>query len=338
MEETAVKDRRILVVGCGFMGRWHARMLRQLGVTQLALCDPAHETRQAVQRDLEITEGYADFTEALKHKFDAVFICTPPALHLTQATLAIEAGCDVFLEKPLADRLDGVEPLIERAETRQRILMVGLCLRFHHGLQRVKQLIEAGAIGRLVSVRAMLGLYLPQSRPNVDYRHVYISQPGGGVTLDYLHEIDFVQWIAGSPVRQVFAFTGKVSDLDMQADDIAEILLRFDNGMMASVHLNLFQRVRQRRSEFIGTEGTIIIDLADLNQCTVQVYRAATATWETEIFSLDRDDLYRDEDRVFLHCLATRESPELDGWAAKTSLTLALAAIESSQQKMIIEL
>jgi len=329
---------RILVVGCGSAGRRHARILRDLGVANLAVCDTNHSFRQAVQQHLGISEGYADYEEALRQEFDAVFICTPPGLHVLQARLAIESGCAVFTEKPLSDRMEGVDGLLQLAKKTGRPLMMGLVLRFHKGLQRVKHLIDAGAIGRLISVRAMMGVHLPEGRRIGDYRDMYIATLPGGVTLDYLHEIDLVQWIVGRPAREVFAFAGKLSDLDMQADDTAAILIRFDQGIVAEIHLDLFQRAKRRQSEFMGTEGTLIVDLTDWDRCTVQAYRAETGRWQKQTIATGLDELFQAQDMEFLRCLATDESPALDGQEGRKSLQIALAAVASSEQGQMMRL
>jgi predicted dehydrogenase len=294
--------------------------------------------RCAVQRDLGIVEGYAKYEEALRDRFEAVFVCTPPALHVPQARLALEAGCDVFVEKPLSDRLEGVDELLNLAERKQRLLMVGLCMRFHGGLMRVKQLLDSGTIGRLVALRSVLGVYLPDLRPGVDYRNTYIAQPGGGVTLDYLHEIDMAQWMVGTPVSQVVGFTGKLSNLEMQSDDTAEMLLRFDNGTIAEVHLNVFRRPKERRAEFMGTEGTIIVEYANWDQSTVQIYRSSVGCWESEVLPMARDDIYIAEDREFLRCIGTRESPILNGQEGKKSLVIAMAAMTFAARERTIAL
>ena len=337
MKNDAGFDARILVIGCGSAGRRHARILQEIGASNLAVCDPVQSALEGLQDDLDIGEGYADLKEALRHNFDAVFVCTPPALHIPQATLAIESGCDVFTEKPLSDRLDGVDELIALAERQKRILMVGLCFRFHKGLLRVKELIDSGAIGRLVSVRALMAEYLPDISPGGDYRSMYITQPGGRVTLDYLHEIDLVQWMVGAQARQVFGFTAKLSDLEIHAEDTTDILFRFDNGVVAAVHLDVFQRTRRRQSELMGTDGTIVIDFADWNQCFIQTYRATTGGWERETLPTERDDMFRAEDRAFLHCLATRQKPALDGQEGKKSLQIALAAMASSDRGEMVD-
>jgi predicted dehydrogenase len=331
-------DARILVIGCGSIGRRHARILKEIGASNLALCDPVQSARQSLQDDLDIGEGYADLEEALRHNFDAVFVCTPPALHIHQATLAIEAGCDVFTEKPLSDRLDGVDELIALAERQKRILMVGLCFRFHKGLLKVKEMIDSGTIGRLVSVRASMAEYLPDTTPVADYGSLYTAKSRIGVVRDYVHEIDLVQWIVAAQAHQVFGFAGKLSELKIAANDTAEILFTYDNGVLASVHLDVFQRTRRRQSEFMGTDGTIVIDFADWDQCSIQTYRAKTGGWERETLPTDRDDMFRAEDRAFLHALATRQKPALDGLEGKKSLQIALAAMASSDRGELIEL
>lgn len=324
--------RRVLVVGCGSIGRRHARILREIGVTRLAVCDPDETRRRAVQMEQHIDEGYADLGEALGRGFAAAWICTPPALHIPQARQALEAGCDVFCEKPLSDSLDGIDALAELVERRDRRFMVGLCFRYHQGLQRVKQAIESGQIGRLIAVRALMAEYLPDCRPGVDYRTLYIAQPGGGVTLDYIHEIDLAQWIVGQPVESVYAVSGQYSDLEMRAADTSEIVMRFRHRAVAEVHLNVFQRVRQRRSEFMGTEGMISIDFADWNRCTIRTYRATEGTWRSEELTTDRDDMFRAENREFLQHVSARTYPQLDVREGTVPLRIALAAIESSAQ------
>jgi predicted dehydrogenase len=329
-------DIRTLIVGCGTIGRVHAAALQAIGISTLVVCDPHEQNRQTLQREFGVHEGYADLEAALERGVEAVFICTPPDLHVPQARLAIEAGCDVFVEKPLSDSPMGVDALIDLADRRGQLLMVGLPLRFHPGVRRVKALIDGGEIGRLVSTRAMLGVYLPEGRRIGDYRSMYIARLRGGVILDYLHEIDLVQWVMGATARQVFAFAGQLSDLEMPAPDTAAILLRFEREAIAEVHLDLFQRAKRRQSEFMGTEGTILIDLADWSRCTIHIYRAELRGWEQETLAMQLEDMFQAEDREFLRCVATREKPDLDGWEGKKSLATALAAIESAEQGKLI--
>lgn len=95
-----------------------------------------------------------------QHRSLSIPVCGRPRIEKTERP-----------EKPLSDRLDGVDERIALAERQKRILMVGLCFRFHKGLLRVKELIDSGTIRRLVSVRALMGAYLPACRPGVGLYH-----------------------------------------------------------------------------------------------------------------------------------------------------------------------
>ncbi len=329
---------RVLVVGCGFIGMLHVRILRELGVVNLAVCDPVEANRQKAQQEFGVTENYADLDEALRHGFDAALICTPPALHIPQARAAMDAGCDVLVEKPLSETMEGVSEFLEYAAQRDNLVMVGLCLRFHAGLKRVRELVREGAIGRVVAARAMAGVYLPLIRPGVDYKQTYVAQAGVGVPLDYLHEIDFVQWIVGDRVSEVFAFTGSLSDLGIEANDTAALLLRFEKGAIGEIHLDLFQRGKRRQSEFMGTEGTILLDITSWDDCTIKIFRAETNAWEIERVPTRRDDMYLAQNRAFLEACATRTKVEVDGRAGAVSLEIARAAMQSAREKRLIEL
>src|ERR1041385_8853720 len=104
-------NHRALVVGAGSIGQRHLKNLRALGVAQLMACDPDSQRLEAVS-ELEV-RGFADFSEALAvGKPEMVLICTPPVFHVMQAIEALKIGADVFVEKPLSDRLEKVDCLI----------------------------------------------------------------------------------------------------------------------------------------------------------------------------------------------------------------------------------
>lgn len=324
-------DAKVLIVGCGSIGMRHARMMKQLGVARLVLADPFSPRLEEAARELGISAVFRSYEEALQQGFDAVVLCTPPHLHIQQAMMAIQAGCDVLTEKPLSVNLEGIEELEQAANANARIVMVGLCFRYHAGLLRVKQLIEQGAIGRLVSIRASIGEDLSAARPNVDYRKLYVTSRDVGVTLDLCHEPDFVAWIAGKPIESVTAATGQYSDLEMEGDDVAEILIRFQDRLAASVHMDFVQKFRRRTSEYIGTDGTILLDMADWNRAAIACYRAAAQSWNEEVLQMERDDMFMEMDKDFLACVQSREKPALDIRQGMISLQIALAARQSSR-------
>lgn len=324
--------RRVLVVGCGSIGRRHARILRQLGVKRLSLADPSEERLAAALTDVPGAVGYASYERALEDAADAVVLCTPPQLHIPQALTAIEAGCDVLMEKPLALRLDQTEQLKTRVRETGKIVMVGLTMRYHPGLVRAKRLLDNQAVGRLLSVRATAGENLDGARPNVDYRKLFVTAKDVGVAFDIIHEPDYVQWLVGKPVERVVAVAGQYSDLEMEGDDVAEMIIRFADRTVANVHVDFFQQPRTRTCECIGTRGTIRIDLTDWKQCVVDTYRAASGRWERETIAMERDELFRAMHLDFGLCVVRREQPDLDVEEAAKSLKIVLAAKQSAAE------
>lgn len=332
------KDKRILIAGCGSIGKRHARILYQLGIKNIALCDTDKSKLDEAVKEIKPIDVFLSYDEALDRKFDAVFICTPPDLHISQGLKAIRHGCDVFTEKPLSNSLDGIEELEKELAASERLLMVGLCFRFHEGLKIVKKLLKSERVGRLLAVRASIGEYLADCRPGVDYRRLYVTKRDIGVTMDLCHEPDFVQWIVGSRPFKIVAYTGKISNLEMQGDDIAEMIMTFENNIVASIHLDFFQRTRRRTSEFICTEGTILVDMTDWNLCDVKIYWAKTNNWENIQLPMQRDDMFIAMDKEFLDCIYTRQQPSIGLGEGIELMRLVLAAKESSKNGKAISL
>jgi predicted dehydrogenase len=238
------------------------------------------------------------------------------------AVQAIRAGCHVLSEKPLSDTAEGIDDLIALAEEEDKKVMVGLCFRYHTGLVKAKGYLDSGRIGRLVSVRALMGEHLPDVRP--DYRDLFSAKHGGA--FDLMHDIDLAIWYAGQPVRQVYSLNGTCSDIGIEAPDVAEILMGFQDRCLASVHLDFFQRPRRRQIELIGTDGVVLVEFARWDRCTVRVYEAARGTWEQEELDTDRDDMFRAEDREFLQAVAEDKPIACTVEEARRSVEVVLAA------------
>ena len=327
---TAWQKLSALIVGGGSIGKRHARVLARLGVADLRACDPACDQRDALRAQVPAVKMYDSFDAALRDAPDAVWICTPPEMHVPMALQAIRAGCHVFSEKPLSDALDGIDELVALAGARGRQVMVGLCFRYHEGLRRAKKYLDAGQIGRLVSVRALMGEHLPDVRP--DYRNLFSAQRGGA--FDLMHDIDLAIWYAGQSVRAVHAFSGTYSDIGIAAPDVAEILIDFQDRVLASVHLDFFQRPRRRQIELIGTAGVIIVEFAQWDRCTVSVCEAMSGKWQIEEIATDRDDMFAAEDREFLQAVAENKPIACTIAEARKSLEVVVAARRNSTRNV----
>ena len=255
---------RFLIAGLGSIGRRHFRNLVALGEKDIVLL----RSHRATLPDDELI-GYPVETEiqaALeRHKPQAVIVANPTALHLNVAIPAAEAGCAVLLEKPIAEDLSRVDELRRAAEKNGQRILVGFQFRYHPTLNKARELIEAGALGNVLTVHAHWGEYLPQWHPWEDYRQSYAAREdlGGGVIRTLTHPLDYLRFLLGE-VESLQALSGHVSPLELAGvEDVAEIGLRFSSGAIGGVHLNYFQRPPVHRLEIVGTNGTLRWDNAD---------------------------------------------------------------------------
>jgi len=249
---------RFLVVGLGSIGRRHLVNLRHLipdaNITVWRHAPLAGGGDVPREADGVVTS----LDEALSPRPDMAILASPAPYHVRTAAALASAGVHILVEKPLSDSLDGVDALIDACGRRGIVLMVGYHLRFDPSLTILHDAVADGIIGRLLSLRSEVGQYLPEWRPGTDYRQGVTAQRdlGGGVVLELSHELDYVRWVAGE-VRSVRAETGRLGDLDTDVEDVAEILLRFIDGSIGSVHLDMIQRSPTRTCRIIGTEGTL---------------------------------------------------------------------------------
>ena len=292
-----IKDLNILIAGCGSIGKRHAQVLWELGLRNLTACDPSPQQRQSMQQllpGIAVTEDYAAALQT--GAFDAVFILTPTAMHLSMATQALNAGCHVFIEKPLANTQKGVEELKALAAEKGLLVMVGFCFRYHEVLRRAKVLLEQGTIGRLVNIRAFMGEPFAEIQPN--YKNMYYSKYSGAFEL--VHDLDLAIWYAGQEITEVKAVYGSFSDMGMESPDSIEMLVRFRDRLAANVHLDFYQHPRRRQIELMGVKGTITVEFASWDKATLSWYNTDTRTWNVCEYKTARNDMFRDEDEEFL--------------------------------------
>ena len=316
----------ILVAGCGSIGRRHIRNLHRLGVDEVLAWDTDPE-RLRETADESAAQPVESYDAGLAATPRAVLVCTPPHLHVQASTAAVRAGAHVLIEKPLSNTLEGVDELLNLTARRGLVTMAGYNLRFHAGLRKVKDLLESGIAGRVLTVRAEYGQYLPTWRPERDYREGYITRAstGGGIILDSSHELDYVAWLGGQ-IESVYAVAERLSDLDMETEDVALMVLRLEGGVLGEIHVDCVQRGYSRECKVVGTEGSITWVFGE----GVRLVRPDGE----EFFEIapEANEMYLEELKHFLACLDGSAVPPVDGVAARRVLELALAAKESARR------
>lgn len=303
---------KIAVIGCGSIGRRHIGNLTALGVRSLSAFDANPERLAEVRPIAPKARTYDDLNLLFREEHPgAAVIALPTSLHTAFAVKAAQAGCHLFIEKPLSKDLSGTDALSGLVKAKRLTAFVGYNFRFHSSLLRLKRELGLGVIGKVLSGRTHFGSYLPSRHPGEDYRKGYGAKRsmGGGVILDALsHPVEYLTFLLGRP-KEVLCYAGKHSALELDAEDVAEIWMRFENGAVVSLHGDFVQRPYKHTLELIGENGTVICDWFARS---VRTYAAKTGRWVTIRDRRSLNQMYLDEMRCFISCLKGRAKPPVD--------------------------
>lgn len=328
---------KILVVGCGSIGKRHIRNLISISAGEIIACDINEMKLDEVRKEFSI-KVFSDIEEALNtNQFTAVFICTPPSYHVKQAFKFLKLGMHCFIEKPLSNSLEGIDDLMSVAESNKKAVFIGYTIRFSPLLRKIKKMITDGEIGKILSLKASIGYYLPYWRPKEDYRKGYGAKQalGGGIVLDASHEIDYIRYLAGE-VDEVFAICRKLSSLEIDTEDFAEITMRHRNGAYSQIHLDYLQTNYRRSCEVIGDKGMF---LWDVNERVLKQYSMKDKEYHAfyEGLNANGNDLYLEEVRHFFRCIKGEEVPLVDINEGKRLQEIIMKIRESSDEKRVLQ-
>lgn len=332
---------RILVVGCGSIGRRHIRLLREMGVDVRGFDINPDARKQMAQNGTTIYDNMAD---AWDYDPDGVIIATPNHVHVASVEESL-LHCKqrgnrtmraILIEKPLACDVAAATALRQALDMNgciQVAALVGYCLRFHPGLVRIKKLLEQGAIGTVRHSSIHLGSYLPGWRPGTDYRQNYAAThtQGGGVLLDASHELDYAQWLFGRPAT-VSCTMRNSRALEIETEDIADLIVGYASGVQANIHLDYLSHQYRRGCAIVGDKGTL------------EWYWKPPLTeikFKGEyVMSCDvsPDDMYRAELRHFLECIKGNEKPLVTAQDGLEVLRLVEAAKQSAKEGRVVSL
>ena len=311
---------RMLVIGCGSIGRRHAENLLHLG-QQVFIYD--RDLMKAQELVSKLGTSIYDF-KSHHLAIDAFIICTPPEYHIPFALEALEHDSHIFIEKPISHKYDGVNELIEQAKAKGKIIQVGYQLRFEVGLRKVAEILKRGDIGKILTASAEFGLYLPLWHPQEDYRDLYVTKLG--IILDGSHEIDYLRWLLGE-ITAVSCFAGQRGDLELGpgAEDVAFINLLFESGILANVRLDMLQREYSRYLKLLGSKGQILWTFPHGGASLFLNDGYSECQPASEMGQLGDNEPYLAEMRDFVDCIQTGKRPLVTAEDALQTLKVAEA-------------
>ena len=319
---------KILIAGLGSIGRRHLKNLVSLEESDIVL----YRTHKSSLLDAELGNFpvETDLSKAFSCKPDAVVISNPTAMHMTIAEQAAKANCHIFIEKPISHTIESLSLFEIALKKSTSVVFVGFQFRFNPGLKTVKKIIDDEVIGRPISFAGHWGEYLPGWHPWEDYRKSYAANRdmGGGVVLTLSHPLDYLRWIFGE-IKELYAVTGKFSDLEINSEDTAEVLLTFTNNVIGGLHLDYYQQPKKHYLSIICSEGTVHWEY---KTSIVRLEKASGEIIKLEVpDNYERNQMYLDEMQHFLNICKMGVHPICGYNDGKKALEIAWGILQSGR-------
>lgn len=299
------------VIGVGRMGHLHARFLSTLQSSKLAgIADIDAQKSQKAGKEFK-TNFYTNYQHLLS-KIQAAVIAVPTPLHYPIGKECLERGIHCLIEKPLSEKVEEAEELIQIAQEKNLILQVGHIERFNPAVLKAQEYI---AHPKFIEVNR-LGPY--------DSRVSHI-----GVVLDLMiHDLDIVLYLLNSEVKTLEAFGASVIS---DHEDIVKCRLRFENGCIVDLSASRVSLEQYRKIRIFQQDAYLSLDYGKKD---LKIYRRKTALIRSfsdiEILkpSLVKEEPLKLELEHFLHCIESGKKPHVSGEHGRDALELGLEILQ----------
>lgn len=297
-----MKQLSVCFVGIGSIAKRHIKNLKTVCDEEEITLSIDAITRSGIITDTSIKDyvrtAYSS-VNSIKEIYDAIFITNPTELHINTLNEMTKYGRNFFIEKPISSlqQLDSAKRYIRKESA---VYYVACPLRYNAVIQYIKENVD---IEKVFSVRSISSSYLPDWRPNQDYRNTYSAHKdmGGGVAIDLIHEWDYLSYLFGNP-KDVKAFTGKKSNLEIDSEDYAIYIAEY-NDKVVELHLDYFGRKTIREIMLFTEDDTIVGDIANNKISFLKSGKQID-------FKEERDDFQKRELKHFLRMIDGKESQD----------------------------
>lgn len=326
----------VAVVGVGAMGRNHARIFAEMPETHLtAVADIDAAASGAVAHTYRAT-AYADYETMLAREApDIVSIAVPTRLHRVVAVAALEAGCHVFVEKPLSLSVADGQAILDAAQRSQHILAVGHVERFNPAVIELKRRLNSGQLGRLFQLRSRRVGPFPPRVEDV------------GVVFDLAtHETNIMEYLTRARVTSLYAETQR--EIHASHEDLLSGLLKFRNGVVGVLDINWLTPKKIRELTVIGEGGMFQVNYLTQELMFYENNSATNGQWEglTALmgvsegrvvkYELKRKEPLRAELESFVSDVVAQRQPLVDGREGLRAVLLAELMVESGRRHQIM--
>ncbi len=317
----------------GFVGASHIAervipALRKVpGQEPVAVCSRSAVRAREFATALGLQASYTDLAAFLKEgRFDAVYVSSTNEQHCAQTLAALEAGCHVMCEKPIAMNLPDARRMVEAAQRAGRVLGTNHHLRAQAAHRLMREIVAAGGIGRLHGVQVSHAVFLP---PHLQGWRLDAPGAGGGVVLDILvHDADLLRYLAGAEPRRISTHVQHNGLARGALEDGAMSVIEFEGGVLAQTHESFVAQHAATRLHLLGTEGSLYA-VGSLSQAGTARLWQRDAQGEREL-EVPPVDLYETGFRAFAAACAGQGAPLATGADGLRSMAVALAGLASA--------
>lgn len=243
---------KILFIGLGSIGKRHLKNVKQyLSENKIKYDIHCLRSKKNCNSNEDINKVLYSFND-LDTDYDCIFITNPTHKHYDTLKKVINKGRYFFLEKPVFDCYKYNISFIDNYLAKR--IYVAAPLRYTPILDGIKNIIKNE---KVYSIRSICSTYLPDWRMNQDYREVYSAHKdqGGGVSIDCIHELDYITYLVGFP-EKIYNLQDKVSSLEVDCEDISIYIARTKN-VFIELHLDYFGKQWRREVELVTQNGMI---------------------------------------------------------------------------------
>lgn len=339
------------IIGCGRISYKHVKAAIDNSdrIHLVAVCDLIEENANLQVKKYKeesrgnlVPEVFTDYKEMLKaHKnIDIVSICTESGFHAEIAVFCMKKGMHVLVEKPMALSTKDADEMIRIADQYHVKLCVSHQNRFNPPIQRLRQAVEGGRFGRIISGNArILWNRGPSYYSQAPWRGTYAFD-GGCLMNQCIHNIDLLQWMLGSEFEWINGVVDNFSHPYIEGEDYGSIQIKFKNGAIGNVEgtICVYPSNLEETLTIIGEKGIASIGGIALNK--IETWRFEDGLdREDEIMNecnLDVDSVYGNGHtplyKDFIDSLDNNTEPFINGETGKKAVEIILAAYKSSKE------
>ncbi len=253
--------KKVAVIGLGSIATRHRKNLKYMFPNAEILGMSASgriPTEEISDCDLIV----ANLDELIKANVEMVIVASPAPFHTLHALPLIEAGIPTLIEKPVTASVASALKIQKAVEKHGTSVAIGYCLRYLPSAQKLKALFSEDKIGKIYNANIEIGQYLPDWRPQKDYRDCVSAQKklGGGALLELSHEFDYAQWLLG-PLTLQHAILRSSEELSLDVEDMVDVVAITNTDAIVNIHLDFLQHKATRKCSFIGSKGRLDWDL-----------------------------------------------------------------------------